>query len=64
MVQKILAKLEAVACRLQLKYMANRRTTEVIGPGRILFHPHDCRDWVLSKYKEKLKSLDNIFFGC
>lgn len=49
--------LEALACRLQLKYMAPRRTTEVIEPGRIRFHPQDARKWVLEEYQERLKEL-------
>ena len=54
---KIFAKLEALARWLQLKYMAPRRTTEVVEPGRIRFHPQDARKWVLREYKERLKKL-------
>lgn len=52
-----LSQLEALARWLQLKYMAPRRTTEVIESGRIRFHPHDARKWVLKEYKKRLKSL-------
>lgn len=56
MVSKILGQLEAISRRLQLKYMRARRTTEVIEPGRIRFHPHDCREWVLKEYKKRIKN--------
>ena len=51
------AKLEALARRAQLKYMAPRRTTEVVEPGRIRFHPNDARKWVLKEYEEWLNKL-------
>jgi len=51
------AKLEALSRWLQLKYMESRRTIEVVEPGRIRFHPQDCREWVLRKYEERLKAL-------
>lgn len=55
--EEIFAKLEALARWAQLKYMQPRRTTEVIEPGRIRFHPQDARNWVLKKYRERLKKL-------
>lgn len=55
MVSKILAKLEALSRWFQLKYMATRRTTEVVESDRIRFHPQDCREWVLKEYKKNRK---------
>lgn len=55
--ETLLAKLETLARWLQLKYMARRRTTEIVEPGRIRFHPKDCRGWVLKEYKKRLKKL-------
>jgi len=57
MVEKIFTKLEALARWLQLKYMASRRTTEIVEPGRIRFHPQDARAWVLKEYKKRLNKL-------
>lgn len=54
---QILTQLEALSKRLQLEYMASRRTTEVIEPGRIRFHPQDARKWVLSRYQLRLEKL-------
>ncbi len=53
------AQLEALARWAQLKYMQPRRTTEVVEPGRIRFHPQDARDWVLKEYKARLKKLQS-----
>lgn len=55
--EKIFTKLEALVRWLQLKYMENRRTTETVEPGRIRFHPNDCRRWILKGYKKRLKNL-------
>ena len=57
MVSKILTKLEALAQRAQLRYMNPRRTSEVVEPGRIRFHPQDAREWVLREYNSRLKKL-------
>ena len=57
MVSKILTKLEALAQRAQLRYMNPRRTSEVVEPGRIRFHPQDAREWVLKEYQTRLKKL-------
>lgn len=57
MVSKILSQLEALVCWFQLKYMATRRTTEIVEPGRIRFHPQDCRKWVLKEYEKRLRQL-------
>jgi hypothetical protein len=55
--EEILSQLEALARWAQLRYMAPRRTTEVIESGRIRFHPHDARKWVLRDYRQRLKKL-------
>lgn len=57
MVEKIFSKLEALARWVQLKYMSSRRTTEVVEPGRIRFHPQDAREWVLKEYQKRLEKL-------
>ena len=57
MVSKILTKLEIIARQVQLKYMASHRTTEVVEPGRILFHPQDCRERIMLEYEKRLKNL-------
>ncbi|HUS60539.1 MAG TPA: hypothetical protein VMX76_04175 [Nevskiaceae bacterium] len=57
MVSKIFSQLEALARWFQLKYMAARRTTEVVEPGRIRFHPQDCREWILKEYQKRLRYL-------
>ena len=45
-------------CRwLQLWYMKNRRTTEVVTEGTIRFHPQDVRPWVLKEFGKKLREL-------
>lgn len=54
---KIFSQLEKIAFRWQLKYMASRRTTEIVDFGRIRFHPQDCREWILKKYQKKLRKL-------
>lgn len=59
--EKIFTQLEALARRLQLRYMAPRQTTEVVEPGRIRFHPHDARKWILREYEERLKKLGLSF---
>jgi len=56
--EAIFAKLETIARWLQLKYMKSRRTTEIVEPGRIRFHPKDAREWVLKEYKERLDKLE------
>lgn len=55
--EKIFTKLEALARWFQLKYMASRRTTEIVEPGRAYFHPKDCRERVMWEYNERLKKL-------
>ena len=55
--KKILSQLEALVRWLQFKYMASRRTIEVVESGRVRFHPHDARAWVLREYQRRLKKL-------
>jgi hypothetical protein len=40
-----------------MKYMASKRTTEVVEEGRILFHPEDCRVKIMLEYEKRLKNL-------
>lgn len=59
--------LESLARILQLWYMSRRRTTEVITPGILRFHPHDARVWVKRAFGQRLSKynlpLDKIFYG-
>ncbi|MBI2611766.1 hypothetical protein HYW54_03420 [Candidatus Gottesmanbacteria bacterium] len=50
--------LETLLKKLQLWYMKNRRTTEIINEGIIRFHPQDARIWIMEKYRKKLKDLN------
>lgn len=58
---------EPLARALQLWYMRNRRTTEVIAHGVLRFHPHDARVWVKRAFGRRLSKynlpLDKIFYG-
>jgi len=54
-IASLLNGLEKMAMVFQLKYMARRRTTEKISPGRILFHPEDKSRWVMGEYERRLK---------
>lgn len=51
----ILGQLEALAYRLQMKYMKKRRTTEIVESDRIRFHPHDCCQRILLEYAKRVK---------
>lgn len=55
--EALFTQLEALARWAQLKYMESRRTTEVVEPGRIRFHPQDAREWILKEYQKRLKKL-------
>jgi len=55
--KKILSQLEKLAFFLQKKYMASRRTTEVVDKGRVLFHPRDCSISIMLKYEKRLREL-------
>ena len=47
--------LEKFVMNLQFCYMAGRKTTEVTEPSRILFHPQDCQNWILKKYRARIR---------
>jgi len=53
-----MAKSEMLAMKLQLRYMAKRKTTEITDPSRIRFHPQDAREWILKEYKKRIASLE------
>ena len=55
--EKILSQLEKLAFFLQRRYMASRRTIEIVEKGRVLFHPRDCSANIMLEYKRKLKEL-------
>lgn len=55
--EKLFTKLEALARQIQLKYMESRRTTEIVEPGRVRFHPQDAKEWILREYQIRLKKL-------
>jgi hypothetical protein len=57
MVAKILTQLESLVKKLQLRYMADKRTTEVVEDGRILFHPGNGQKRIMLEYQKKLKAL-------
>jgi hypothetical protein len=57
MVAKILTQLEALVRKLQLKYMASKRTTEIVKEGRILFHPGPGHGQIMAEYQKRLKAL-------
>lgn len=57
MVSKILTQLESLAKKLQLRYMASKRTTEVVEDGRILFHPGNGQKQIVIEYQKRLKAL-------
>jgi hypothetical protein len=57
MVSKILTQLESLVKKLQLRYMADKRTTEVVEDGRILFHPGNGQKQIMLEYQKKLKAL-------
>ena len=47
--------LEKVVYKIQLVYMKSRKTTEITEPGRVLFHPRNCRNWILKEYHQRLR---------
>lgn len=49
--------LEKGAQFLQVKYMEKHRTKEIISENLIKFHPHDTREEILKKHKERLQNL-------
>lgn len=63
----ILTLFEPLARIIQLWYMRHRRTTEVIAPGVLRFHPRDARDWIKRAFEQRLSRynlpLDKIFYA-
>jgi len=57
MVSKILTQLESLVKKLQLRYMASKRTTEVVEDSRILFHPGNGQKQIVIEYQKRLKAL-------
>lgn len=53
----IFGQLEALARRIQLKYMAPRRTTEVVEFGRIRFHPRDRGKKIMVEYRKRIERM-------
>ncbi|HLD24788.1 MAG TPA: hypothetical protein VJB96_02615 [Patescibacteria group bacterium] len=62
----ILRLFEPIAKYLQLWYMRNKRTNEVIRSGMIRFHPRDARGWVREKFAKRIGRwnipLDKFFY--
>lgn len=58
---------EPLARVIQLWYMRHRKTSELVSPILIRFHPRDAREWVRSKLAARLAKqkipLDKIFFA-
>ena len=42
---------------VQLKYMERRKTTELVTDTLLMFHPNDAREWVMRKYRKRIKEL-------
>jgi len=57
MVPKIFTQLETIAKKIQLKYMAKKRTIEVVKDGRVLFHPGNIYQQIMLEYQKRLKKL-------
>jgi hypothetical protein len=47
--------LESFVYKIQLAYMAKRRTKEIVTPERILFHSQDLPSKILNSYQKRLK---------
>ena len=58
LVSQYLNIMENLVKKLQLWYMRQRRTTEMISDGVIRFHPQDARKWILKEYNSRLLTLD------
>ncbi len=57
MVEKFFTQLENLAKKIQLKYMAKKRTNEIVERGRILFHPGHRSKKIMLEYQKRLESL-------
>jgi hypothetical protein len=55
---KIFTQLETITKKIQLKYMAGKRTTEIVDEGRVLFHPGHNHSQIMIEYQKRLKKLD------
>lgn len=47
--------LDFILKHIQLRYMKNKRSGEIIANGIIRFHPEDARIWVMRGYRERIK---------
>lgn len=56
-VSRLALVVEIFARKFQLRYMRSRITTEQIGDTQLFFHPANTQEWVLAKYRAKLKVL-------
>jgi hypothetical protein len=54
-IEKILFIPEIIAKNLQLFYMKKKRTTELITPSLLAFHPKDMQTFILKEYEERIK---------
>jgi hypothetical protein len=65
--RRILRLFEKPAKYVQLRYMASRRTSEIISDGLLKFHPRDARRWIKEELILRLAKrnipLDNIFYA-
>ncbi len=52
--------IEFIAKHLQLWYMRNHRTTEIITNFLLAFHPYDWRGQILSEYKKRLNQYNSV----
>lgn len=48
---------ENMLMKIQLNYMKNRRTHEVVKDGYLRFHPKDARNWVVPEYEKRLEQV-------
>lgn len=59
--------LEPIARVVQLWYMRNHRTHEVISDTSLRFHPKDARVWIKRKLRTRLAKLhvplDKVFYA-
>jgi hypothetical protein len=47
---RLIFPLNLLAKNTQLMLMNKKRTTEIIQNGYVRFHPHDARNWIISRY--------------
>lgn len=52
--------IEAVAMKMQIAYMKNKRTNEITSKNLIHFNKNDNSNWILAKYKNILKKHRSI----